>query len=191
MVKFIKETHQYTVDGILVPSVSTILKETIFTDKYKDVPDFVLKRAAEFGTAVHDAIEHDDNLLLTEEQDRVYQEWKRLQEEENIVPLEQEQIVHFEKEYAGTFDMIANIKGEKCLVDIKTTYRLDLEYLSWQLSMYALAYGHEGKLYAVWLPKKGKGKLVKIEPTPNEQIYELLEAYHALHKDEIEQDIQW
>jgi len=191
MVKFIKETHQYTVDGILVPSVSTILRETIFTDKYKAVPDFILKRAAEFGTAVHDAIEHDDNLLLTEEQDRVYQEWKRLQKEEDIVPLEQEQIVHFEKEYAGTFDMIANIKGEKCLVDIKTTYNLDLEYLSWQLSMYALAYGHEGKLYAVWLPKKGNGQLVEIEPTPNEQIYELLEAYHALHKDETEQDIQW
>lgn len=191
MVKFIKETHQYTVDGIIVPSVSTILKETIFTDKYKAVPEFILKRAAEFGTAVHDAIEHDDNLFLTEEQDRVYQEWKRLQKEEDIVPLEQEQIVHFEKEYAGTFDMIANIKGEKCLVDIKTTYNLDLEYLSWQLSMYALAYGHEGKLYAVWLPKKGNGKLVEIETKPYEQIHELLEAHHALHKDETEQDIQW
>lgn len=191
MVKFIKDTHQYTVDGILVPSVSTILRETIFKDKYKNVPEFVLKRAAEFGTAIHDAIEHDDKLFLDEQQERVYDEWKRLQEEENIQPEEQEQIVHYQTEYAGTFDMIANIKGEKCLVDIKTTYSLDLEYLSWQLTMYAIAYGHEGKLYAVWLPKKGKAKLVEVPAKPFHEIHELLEVYHALQQDKNEHDIQW
>lgn len=191
MVEFIKETHQYTVDGILVPSVSTILRETIFADKYKDVPEFVLKRAAEFGTAIHDAIENDDSLFLDEQQEQVFQEWKRLQQEENIEPIEQEQIVHYQTEYAGTFDMIANIKGEKCLVDIKTTYNLDIEYLSWQLSMYALAYGHKGKLYAVWLPKRKNAQLVEIPEKPYHDIQELLEVYHALQQDETEQDIQW
>lgn len=191
MVKFIKDTHQYTVNGIVVPSVSTVLRETIFADKYKDVPDFVLKKAAAFGTAIHDAIEHDDSLFLDEQQQEVFDRWKRLQQEENIEPVEQEQIVHYQTEYAGTFDMIANIKGEKCLVDIKTTYNLDTEYLSWQMSMYALAYGHEGKLYAVWLPKRKEAQLVEITPKPHYEIHELMEAYHALHKSETEHDIQW
>jgi hypothetical protein len=191
MVEFIKETHQYLVDGILVPSVSTILKHTIFADKYKEVPDHILKNAAAFGTAVHEAIENDDTLFLDEQQRKVYDEWKRLQQEENIVPIKQEQIVHFDKEYAGTFDMIAEIQGEKCLVDIKTTYNLDIEYLSWQLSMYALAYGHQGKIYAVWLPKRKNAQLVEIPSKTYFQIHELLEAYYALHKDTDDIHSEW
>lgn len=190
MVKFIKETHQYLVDGILVPSVSTILKETLFADKYKDVPEFVLQKAAAFGTAIHDAIEHDDSSSLDPDQMIVFDRWKNLQESKNIEPVKQEQIVHHEKEYAGTFDMIAKINGEECLVDIKTTYQLDKEYLSWQLSMYAYAYGHTGKLYAVWLPKRKDAQLVEIPAKPEEQIIELLEGYNALQEltDDIHSD---
>lgn len=191
MVNFIKETHQYTVDGIIVPSVSTILKEVLFQDKYKEVPKFVLERAAAFGTAIHDAIENDDTLFLDETQIQVFQNWKTLQQEHKIEPVEQEQIVHFEKEYAGTFDMIANINGEKCLVDIKTTYNLDIEYLSWQLSMYALAYGHTGKLYAVWLPKRKDAELVEIPGKAYHEIQELLEAYNALHKNTDDIHPEW
>jgi hypothetical protein len=191
MVEFVKDTHQYLVNGVLVPSVSTILKETIFADKYKDVPDFVLRKAAEFGTAVHDAIEHGDDLLLDEVQQTVYDRWLALKEKHKIVSIKHEQIVNYEMEYAGTFDMIATINGEECLIDIKTTYNLDLEYLSWQLSMYALAYGFAGKLYAVWLPKRKAAQLVEIKYKEYYEIHELLEAYHALQKDRDDDQAEW
>ena len=191
MVEFIKDTHTYLVDGVVVPSVSTILKEVVFSDKYKDVPEFVLQRAATFGTAIHDAIEHGDSLLLDEEQQAVYDRWLALKDKHDIQPIHHEQIVHYDKEYAGTFDMIAMVDGEECLVDVKTTYSLDLEYLSWQLSMYALAYGFGGKLYAIWLPKKKPAKLVEVKYKEQYEIDELLEAYNALQKDRHDDQAEW
>lgn len=190
-VEFIKDTHTYLVDGIVTPSVSTILRATIFADKYRDVPEHVLQNAAFFGTAIHHAVEHDSDMLLDDEQVKVFDRWKRLQKTHNIVPLKQEQVVHYGLDYAGTFDMIGSIDGNEALIDIKTTYNLDKEYLSWQLSMYAYAYGFDGDLYAVWLPKRKGAKLVKIERKEEHEIKELLEAYYVLQRHEDELDIQW
>jgi hypothetical protein len=191
MVEFIKDTHTYLVDGIIVPSVSTILKDTIFADKYKDVPDFVLRNAAEFGTAIHNAVEHESDEGLDETQYLVYSRYLKLKDECGINPIEQEQIIHHHFDYAGTFDMIAEINGEKCLVDIKTTYILDIEYLSWQLSLYAYAKQFDGKLYAIWLPKRKGAKLVEIPHKTHYEIHELLEVYHALQKDRNDDQAEW
>ena len=54
-VEFIEQTHQYLVGGVLVPSVSEILR-FIFPKKYKDVPARVLEEKALFGTHIHEAI---------------------------------------------------------------------------------------------------------------------------------------
>ena len=56
-------------------------------------------------------------------------------------------------------------------MDVKTTYAVDKKYLSYQLTMYAMAYEqmHEkkiDKLAGIWLPKKSKGKLVDVERLP-------------------------
>lgn len=189
-VEFIPTTHQYLVNGVITPSVSQLLRDTLFADKYSDVPEFVLKKAAAFGTAVHHAIEHDDDSLLDDTQKRVFADYKHLIDKHGITPTKHEQIV-YTGDYAGTFDMLAQIDGEEVLVDIKTTYNLDIDYLSWQLSLYAYAYGHQGKLYAIWLPKRKKGKVVEIPRVEEFEIIELLEAYNALQKVTDEQDIQW
>ena len=79
--------------------------------------------------------------------------------------------------------MIANIGTDYCLCDIKTTASLDKEYLSWQLSLYAYAYGKEfDKLYAIWLPKKDLGKLVEIERRSKEEIEKLLKKVEEIWK---------
>lgn len=191
MVEFLKDTHTYLVDGIIVPSVSTILSQTIFADKYKDVPDFVLKKAAEFGTAIHNAIEHESDDDLTDEQQVVYKRWLKLKAKHNIKAVEQEQIIHLGHQYAGTFDMMAEINGELCLVDIKTTYNLDKEYLSWQLSLYAYAKQFGGKLVAIWLPKRKGAELVEIEPKPHYEIDKLLEVYYALQENQDDLHTDW
>lgn len=183
MIEFIEETHTYIVDGIIVPSVSTILAQTIFKDKYASVPDFVLQKAAEFGTAVHKAIETSEWIGLDDKQYQVYMNYLKLVKRENIEPLVHEQVVSYNYDFAGTFDMIANVNGLNCLVDIKTTYHLDRDYLSWQLSLYELAYGKQfDKLYAIWLPKRKGAELVEIERKSKEEIEELLRGYHnAVH----------
>jgi hypothetical protein len=191
LVKFIEDTHTYIVDGVIVPSVSEILKEVIFYDKYRDVPDFVLKQAAEFGTHVHHAIEHDDASALSWTESLVFDKWLLLKHDYNITPKVHECRIHYELEYAGTFDMIADVDGEDVLIDIKTTSKLDLEYLSWQLSMYAFAYGFKGALGVAWIPKRSKPQYQEIERKEDYQIIELLEQYYALKKHESELQLEW
>ena len=74
--------------------------------------------------------------------------------------------------------MSANVNGEYSLIDIKTTAELDLEYLSWQISLYDYPnMKRHDKLYALWLPKRDLGKLVEIPRKSNKEIEELLERF--------------
>ena len=178
-VEYIDEIHTYLINGVIVPSVSQLLHEKVFPDKYKNVPEKILKAKAEYGTEVHSIVEKLENneeynftSVYIEESIKQY---LMLKEKYNLKVKEQEKIVNYKDLYAGRFDMIAKINGELCLCDIKTTSELDLEYLSWQLSMYELAYGKKfDKLIAIWLPKKGLGKIVEIERIEKEKILEMI-----------------
>jgi hypothetical protein len=83
--------------------------------------------------------------------------------------------------------MIAMIQSFNSLTDVKTTYHLDREYLSWQLSMYERAYmklynkPQFDKLYCIWLPKRKGAELVEIERKSEQEIIELIEVYYANH----------
>ena len=54
--EFDHDTHTYAVDGIEVPSVTTLL-QTRFPGKYAGVRPDVLRAAAERGTQIHAAFE--------------------------------------------------------------------------------------------------------------------------------------
>lgn len=175
MIEYLEEEHLYLIDCVLVPSVTQILQR-IFPTKYKNIPKWILNNKAEYGTKVHKAVEELENGIELN-YDSVYinesiKQYIRLKEKFNINVLEQERIVHYKKIYAGRFDMIAEINGKLSLCDIKTTAELDKEYLSWQLSLYELAYGKTfDKLYCIWLPKGGIGKLIEIERIEKEKIF--------------------
>ncbi len=186
MIKFNESTHTYTLNGKVLPSVSTILGATIFKDKYKDVDPYILQRAAQFGTGVHKAIEINDYFGLDDLQYTVFKRYKKLCTKHDIKPIAHEQIV-YTQDYAGTLDMIAMIQSFNSLTDVKTTYHLDREYLSWQLSMYERAYmilynkPQFDKLYCIWLPKRKGAELVEIERKSEKEIIELVESYYANH----------
>jgi len=194
MIEFLEKPHIYLVDGVITPSVSEIL-HFIFPDKYKGVDKRILNRKAEYGTKIHEAVEMFEINLKTmtlEEafdvtiqakelnyiQEASLRQYVKIKRENIIAVLEQEKMIQFERKYAGRFDMIASIRGEVCLCDIKTTAELDKEYLSWQLSYYEMAMGKrfEG-LYAIWLPKKGLGQVEKIERKPRELLIEKLNEF--------------
>jgi hypothetical protein len=187
MIEFIESTHTYLVNGEIVPSATTILGKTIFKDKYSSIPQIVLERAAQFGTNVHKAIELGFGAYLTDKEYQVYDKYLNLVESENIAPLEHEIIIHYNMDYAGTLDMIGTVNGVRSLLDIKTTSKLDLEYLSWQLSMYDLAYGETfEKLYAIWIPKVGKAKLVEIQRKTPQEIEWLIKKYKEIENERID-----
>ena len=186
MIEFLDEPHLYLKDGILVKSVTQIL-QLIFPDKYKGINKTVLNRKAKFGTEGHTIIENLDVSDLEKAKEKVLKienkdlqicirEYLRLVKENEIVPLEQEQIISYKYLFCGTLDMTGIVKGKNCLLDIKFTSELDKEYLSWQLGMYQLAKGVEyDKCYCIWLPKRELGQLIEIIPKTKEEILKKLE----------------
>ena len=177
-IEYIEEAHIYLKSGIIIPSVTQLL-EKVFPDKYKGIPKEILEKKATYGTQVHQLIEDYEN-GKEYQIDSVYielsfKQYLEIKKENNIEVVSQEEIVHYKDYYAGRYDMIANVNNELCLVDIKTTAKLDREYLSWQLSLYELAIGKKfDKLYCLWLPKKGIGKLIEIERKNIKEIEKML-----------------
>lgn len=186
MIEFIEDGHIYLKDGIIVPSVSEILT-FIFPDKYKGIPNWILENKAKYGTTVHYSVEclesNKELPKLNLYQELSLGEYKKIKEKYNIKVIAQEEMVSYKYDYAGRLDMVAYVKGKASLVDIKTTAYLDKESLSWQLSLYELAYGKKfSKLYCLWLPKGGTGQLVEIERKTKKEILKKLEEYKKWKK---------
>lgn len=185
MIEFIEEGHIYLLDGVITPCVSDIL-HFIFPDKYKEVPSLILEKKAEYGSLVHKAIECLEQGLelpnLNYIQEASLEQYKKLKKIYNIEVLSQEQKIHYQNLYCGTYDMEANVNQSHSLVDIKTTSELDKEYLSWQLSFYELGIGKKfEKLYCLWLPKKELGQLIEIERKSKKDLLKVLEDYANIH----------
>ena len=186
MVEFIEETHQYLINGILVPSVTQIL-EKVFPDKYKDVPKCVLEAKANYGTQIHKFIEIIETKkpkrpitylkkyynmgFIQEESIKQYLEIKKLF---NIEVLEVEKIVSYKNLYCGKLDIKAKVNGKKALIDIKTTSERDELYVSWQDSYYELADEPVEELYCLWLPKGHLGGLYQVERIDKKILLEVL-----------------
>ncbi len=182
MIEFLPESHTYLVEGVIVPSVTSILSSTIFRKMYEGVPKYILNNKAQFGTNVHRAIETGDSSDLNQIEMISYQQWEKLKERYEIAPQEQETLVHYQDLYCGTLDMIAIVNGELVINDIKTTAKLDEDYLSWQLSFYKYAYENMGgkelvKGYVTWLPKKELGQFIEIQFKTKDEVLNLVKEY--------------
>jgi hypothetical protein len=181
--EFDEDTHTYLVDGVIVPSVTQIVKKQ-FGKMYENVPPAVLKRASERGLAVHEAIE-----TYCKTGEKVEMEelngFIRLVEQNKITVLANEVPVLFVKErplFAGRLDMYIEKQGANdgdfAIADIKTTYRLDNSYLGYQLNLYRVAFEQSykmdiTKLYGMHLRDK-TAKLVEI-PINDFLVREVLE----------------
>lgn len=140
--EYFDDTHTYLVDGVIVPSITQILKIK-FGGKYNAVSSEVLQKAAEKGTAVHKAIE--DYCVAGIESDlKELRNFKFLKRHycfdvmENEVP-----VILFKDDEpiaAGRLDLVLQIDGKIGGADIKRTSTLDKEYLGYQLNLYRIAY---------------------------------------------------
>ena len=140
--EYIHESHMYIVDGVIVPSVTQIL-DCKFGKKYDFVSPQVLRRAAEKGTAVHEAIEQFER-YGTESALKELRNYKFLKKAYGFECLESEIPVILFKNgdpvAAGRLDMVVAMNDKTGLADIKRTSALDKNYLAYQLNMYRIAY---------------------------------------------------
>lgn len=142
--EYFDESHQYLVDGIIVPSITQMLKFR-FENKYSRVDGATLKRASERGTEVHKAIE--EYCKSGKESDiKELRNFKFLQKKYNFEVLENEvPVILFDIETghpisAGRLDLVLKMDGQVGGADIKRTSTLDKDYLAYQLNLYRIAY---------------------------------------------------
>ena len=180
--EYIDECHLYLWDGVIIPSVSDLLKFK-FPDKYKGIPERILREKAQFGTNIHKAIESFENgleIALTGIEEIVFEQYLKVKAKYNIKVREQEKLVCWQGRYAGRLDMIAEVDGVRSLIDIKTTTTQHEDSLKYQLAFYEMAYGEAfEKHYVLWLPKKDIGRLVEIPRIPYKKLVEVVNDYES------------
>ena len=139
--EYFDDEHLYLVDGLIVPSITQLLK--VKFNKYEHIDRDTLKRASEAGTQVHDAIQRlcEDGEIsdLPEVKNFLF-----LQRQYNFEVMENEvSVILFlndEPISAGRLDMVIRMDGEIGGADIKRTSSLDKDYLFYQLNLYRIAY---------------------------------------------------
>ena len=142
VLEYIDETHTYIYDGVVLPSITQILKFK-FGGKYDGIPKATLERAAEQGNAVHQAIEDFEKQGIESEVPEL-RNYKFLKKAYNFECIANEvPVVLFKDDEAvacGRLDLVLK-EGDKIgLGDIKRTSALDKNYLAYQLNLYRIAY---------------------------------------------------
>lgn len=186
---FDEASHTYKVEGIEVPSVTTILKEMGFMKNL----DFYTPTGASRGTYVH---------ALTEQYDNGDMDWSEVgeympfveayiqaKEDLQLSPLLREERM-FNREFwvAGTLDVVAEIRQESIpyLIDIKSGqeekwHELQLILYGSMIKYHDGAQEHPLKMGTLYLKKTGKYKFV--EKNPVEAFYQgaygAVKAYHV------------
>jgi hypothetical protein len=165
--------HLYIVDGIEVPSVTQILK-TKFPAKYANVDRATLDNAARLGTKLHKAIEDHEAGREVDSSDveSEFAGYLDLKEkyEFKVIRSEVPVLIPYESKIvaAGRLDMIFEMDGQIGIADIKRTYKLDKQYLAWQLALYSIGYrytyGEHIETHRCLHLRKEVADFVKIQP---------------------------
>ncbi len=123
---FDEQNHKYSYGGKILPSVTTIIKETLNIQ----YPEYAIYHATR-GTFVHKAIELylNGNLDFSsiDETIRPYLDsFIKFQEQAKIEPvLLEERFADKALTFAGTVDIVGKVKGKTYLFDIKTGQKQD------------------------------------------------------------------
>lgn len=179
---FDPEAHTYyTPEGVELQGITGMLHRQLFPDEYRDVPQHILDRAAQRGHAVHQLCELADDLGITpEEPDGLA--YVRLREEMGLVYRASEYLVSDNRRFASAIDKVYE-EGDDAftLADVKTTYRLNEDYVRWQLSVYAYLFELQNpgarvvRLLALWV-RDGRASAFPMERIPSDIVTALLEA---------------
>ena len=140
-------THTYTLDGLVVPSVTQILKAVGLID-FSHVPLHILAKALDRGTQVHRAVHFwNDRDLDVDRFAREFPDyapyldgWRRFCEQRHFVPFVSEHRVASRlHQCAGTLDCLGLLDGEAVLLDFATGHPHDVAKDLQTAAYYALA----------------------------------------------------
>ena len=177
-VVFNKGSHTYFLDGKQLQGITGLLERKLFPTKYAGVDEETLHKAAEYGSNVHEQIAEDngvDEFVLDE-----VLSYRKIITAHNLKPIAHEYLVTDSENYASAIDLVFdNEDGTVDLADIKTTYKLDKDYVSWQLSIYAYLFElcnpgvKVNNLYGLWL-RDDKSSYEKVYRHDKDEVLRLL-----------------
>lgn len=181
-IDFNSEEHRYFLNGKELCGITDIIKKHIFPNLYADIPPFILNRAAERGTMIHESIELLDSGFEPKETTQELESYKRIKHDNGLKTLENEYLVTDGENFASAIDLVLTNGGKNIiLADIKTTSVLNKEYVRWQLSIYAYLFEMQNpslkadKLFVIWL-RGDKSEYAEVERIDTEIIKDLLQC---------------
>lgn len=170
--EFIESTHTYLYRGVIIPSVTQLMKRSS-EEHYQGISEQRLAIAADRGTRVHQAIHDYDTLglMTTDEEVKPYlTEYIIAKSRYGFKPLCQEFMLTSGL-FAGTLDMLAEYKGMQVIIDLKATSVLNKSLAEIQLAGYVELCEYNGigvnDTYILHLTKD-KHKLHRITPNVTE-----------------------
>ena len=184
-IEFNEEEHIYTrlADGKILQGITGIIKEYFFKDMYSKVSGEVLRKAAHKGTTIHKEIEQIIEGFAPERISSAGDFVKEQIDAGTIRPIASEYTVTDGENFASNIDIVENGDGENTvnLTDIKTTYTLNKDYCSWQLSIYAYMFEScnpdlkVDKLRVLRL-RSGKNEIIEVDKIDAEIVMGFLAA---------------
>ena len=177
-VLFNPKDHTYTLNDRQLSGITSIIHRYIFPDMYSGVSQSVLNKAAERGSRIHDIISMWFAGVVSDKDVEDIKPFVDATKDINFVA--SEYLVSDEDIVASSIDLVAYDKGY-VLYDVKTTSVLNIEYLQWQLSIYAYLFEKQNntkvlRLGAIHL-RDGKCAICDIDRLPDEYVESLLNAY--------------
>ena len=178
-VEFNPEQHEYKKNGVIIPSVTTIIRQ-VFGYKYGAVSPEVLERARAKGTEVHlEAEEYHKygTIGISDEFFALKKEFDRLPK-----PLAVEDYLYAETPsgaFCGTCDLFY---GSGRLCDYKTSKVLDTKTTTIQLNMYRYAYqkaGYDVRNLEAWHVVGNVLKRVQLPILPDSYIEGIVDYYYS------------
>jgi len=133
-----------------------------------------MDNASERGSRIHKEISDYINFGTCETE--AQKEYAKL----GLDSIASEYLVSDNENFATSIDVVL---GDCSLVDIKTTYTLHVNYLSWQLSINAYLFELQNpelkvpKLYGAYYKKDGTFSVVEVPRIPVDEVKRLLKAY--------------
>lgn len=202
-VQFDEATHTYTLDGKELPSVTHIIRY-LAVDKSNNADPNMALMARERGSAVHEAtVVYDYSGEIPDDFPAEYAPYLEayVQFVRDYAPnwiLTEYRMANEMLGFAGTLDRFGVIDGYFCILDIKTSYKVDMPSLSAQLAAYmSLLYKEYSKeyppakwdailekglnLYGLQLMRNGKYRLYKCDESVGDILFQsCLKIYRAI-----------
>lgn len=179
-VVFNEESHTYFLGGRQLSGITGMIRRQLFPNKYKEIPQHILERAAERGTRVHHECQFVDTTGFEPESQEAMN-YLLLRTGAGYRALANEYTVSDGENFASNIDCVWERNEKIALVDIKTTYAPDEEYLAWQLSIYAYFFELQNphlkvdSLFGAWLYNE-KSELIPLERKSDEKVKRLLQC---------------